>query len=71
LSGDGGAEHSARQRNARGQAHETRPGGLCKLRLRAAHKTQRSGPGEAHDRRQYKKYGKVVQQRQVGFVGRA
>ena len=36
-----------------------------------AHKTQRSGPGQAHDRRQYESYGKVAQQRQEGFVRRS
>ncbi|PXX80722.1 hypothetical protein DFR34_10363 [Rivihabitans pingtungensis] len=36
--------------------------------LRVAHHTQRSGPGQAHGRRQYESYGKVVQQRQARFV---
>jgi len=40
-------------------------------RLSAANKTQRSAPDQAHDRRQYNKYGKVVQQRQEGFVSDA
>ena len=39
--------------------------------LRVAHKTQRSDPGQAGDRRQYKQYGKVGQRRQEGFVSRS
>ena len=42
----------------------------CAL-LSVAHKTQRSAPGQAHDRRQYNKYGKVGQQCQEGFVSGA
>ena len=34
-------------------------------------KTQRSNPGQARNRRQYEKYGKVGQQRQEGFVSDA
>lgn len=43
-------------------------GALSKARLLdggAAHKTQRSGPGQAHRRRQYKRYDKAGQRRQV------
>ena len=35
----------------------------------AAHQTQRSAPGSARGRRQYREYGKAVQRRQEGFVG--
>jgi hypothetical protein len=41
------------------------------LALSVAHNTQRSGPGQACDRRQYGEYGKVGQQRQEGFVSRS
>ena len=39
--------------------------------LRVVNKTQRSAPGQARDRRQDEKYGKVVQPRQEGFIRRS
>lgn len=36
--------------------------------MRVAYKTQRGGPGQAHDRRQYEQYGKVGQARQDRFA---
>ena len=39
--------------------------------MSVANKTQRSDPGQAHDRRQHGSYGKVVSQRQEGFVSHA
>ena len=53
------------------ETRESKTNRTAKWPLSAAHKTQRSGPGQAHDRRQYKQYGKVVQRRQEGFVSGA
>ncbi|PXX80662.1 hypothetical protein DFR34_1031 [Rivihabitans pingtungensis] len=39
--------------------------------LSVAHHTQRSAPGEACGRRQYKQYGKAAQRRQAGLVSGA